>query len=266
MKLSFFILFLSCLSANILLAQYDYLPLDTLSKDDLKLNKIYLRQFNYYHFNTAMESDSSLLVLPEGLPKGYYEVYYKQDTNRLALAYYNTGRAAFVQQFYLDGSMKSDTECNTKGKWHGLHIVYARDGNEIWHAEYQFGELDKRYRLDYLAVENSTAQAIATQKAFGKYTFSSTPSRARHDQIELLPNGTFNYHLLDQNDRISNTYAGTWSVAENYITLRLSQDNIWLQPTRKFAITATVNLTALELIEVKEWGVDWYYSEYKKEQ
>jgi hypothetical protein len=244
-------------------AQKTFLPFDTLSNDDIQLLEINLPALNIYCFSTTVTNDSVLLVLPEGLPRGYYEVYYNQDTNCLALAYYNYGWSAYIQQFYKDGTMKSDTECNSQGTWHGLHILYYRNGTEAWHAEFINGVLDKRYRLDYLEVENVTEAALKTKKLFGKYSFSPTPSRARKDQIELKKDATFIYSVAINQKAFSQHYSGTWTIKENYLQLELQED-IWQFPIRKFVIKGTVHLTHLELIEIKDWGVEWYRSEYKK--
>lgn len=243
--------------------QTTFLPLDTLSKDDLALSIINLSALNIYSFSTTITQDSVLLVLPEGLPRGYYEAYYDNDTNKLALAYYNYGWSAYVQQFYRNGAIKSDTECDGRGVWHGLHILYYRDGTEAWHAEFTHGVLDKRYRLDYLEVENVTQAALQTKRLFGQYLFTPTPSRARRDQIELKADGTFTYTASTYQKPLSAVYHGQWYLEEDYLVLRIEGD-IWQFATRKFVVKGTVNLTHLELIEIKDWGVEWYRSEYQK--
>ncbi len=245
-------------------AQKNYFPIDTLNKNALELEKINYRALNIYKFNVQISSDSVFLMLPKGLPRGYYEVCYDNNPQQLALIYYNYGAAAYCQQFYKNGAMKSDSEYHPLGVLHGVHVLYSREGDEIWHAEYTFGELDKRYRLDYLEVENSTLKAIRTQKAFGTYIFEPTPSRARRDKIELRTNGHFLYWASHNDCHYCLSYTGRWRQEGNFIVLQLSKNNIWQNATRQFAILATPRLTGLELIEVKEWGVEWYHSEYKK--
>lgn len=245
------------------IGQTTFLPLDSLSKDDLELRIINVPALNIYSFSTTIQQDSVLLVLPKGLPRGYYEAYYDNDTNKLALAYYNYGWSAYVQQFYKNGAIKCDIECNSQGAWHGLHILYYRDGTEAWHAEFIHGTLDKRYRLDYLAVENVTKAALQSKRIFGKYLFTPTPSRARRDQIELKEDSTFIYTTSTNQKPLSDSYTGEWYLEKDYLVLNIEED-VWQFPSRKFVVKGTVNLTRLELIEIKDWGVEWYGSEYKK--
>ena len=247
-----------------LYAQSSYFPLDTLSSDDLQLEQINIRYGHTYFFTTTIETDSIFLILPKGLPEGYYEAYYYNDTNRLALVYYNNGARTYGQQFYADGSIKSDTEYNRLGDLHGLHILYQRTGIEAWHAEYELGVLDRRYRLDYLEVENSTKILLKTKKAFGTYEFLPTPSRGRRDRIHLEEGGTFLYECSIGDCDWCGKYKGKWWQEDDFLFLEIEDKTLWTNTIRKFAITATVMLKQLELIEVKPWGVEWYNSEYRK--
>ena len=247
-----------------LCAQSSYFPTDTLSSDDLQLEQIDVRYGNTYYFKTTIEEDSIFLILPKGLPNGYYEAYYNNDTNRLALVYYKNGARSYGQQFYANGSIKSDTEYNRFDELHGLHILYQRTGAEAWHAEYDFGELDSRYRLDYLEVENSTAILIKNKAAFGTYEFLPTPSRGRRDRIHLKEDGVFTYECSVGNCNWCGNYTGRWKQEGDFLYLELDDPTLWINPVRKFAITATALLKQLELVEVKNWGVEWYNSEYKK--
>lgn len=245
-------------------AQSNYFPLDTLSSDDVQLAEISVLYGNTYYFTTTITDDSVFLILPKGLPKGYYEAYYDNDTNRLALVYYNNGAKTYGQQFYADGSMKSDTEYNRLGDLHNLHVLYNRRSEEVWHAEYYFGVLEPQYDLEYLMVENSTDTLLKNKAAFGWYEFTPTPSRARRDRIELQEDGHFIYEYSTNGCHWCSRYEGKWKQVKDFLVLQLNDTTVWKTPVRKFAITATALLKRLELIEVKDWGVEWYHSEYKK--
>jgi len=246
--------------------QTTYFPLDTLSKDDIKLEQINRRTLNWYQFKTTIHNDSVYYLLPTGLPRGYYEAYYDNDTSKLALAYYNFGWSGYSQQFYKNGAMKSDTEYNGRGLRDGLHVIYARNGEEQWHAEFEVGALDRRYRLDYLEVENMTKVALKSKKAFGVYEFLPTPSRARKDRIILRADSTFEYVASSPNCDFCQSYQGDWTVETPYLLLTIRKKGYWRKDTRRFAITASPKLTNLELVEVKDWGVEWYNSEYRKKK
>ncbi len=244
--------------------QTSYFPLDSLSNNEIKLELIDFSYGHTYQFTTSISNDSSLLILPKGLPKGYYEAYYNNDTNRLALVYYNNGAHSYGQQFYADGSMKCDIEYNRFGDFHGLYVIYDRTGEEVWHAEYNFGVLEPKYDLNYLEVENATAMLLQNKAAFGIYEFTPTPSRARRDRIHLKADNTFSYQCSRNQQHWCDNYDGTWEAAGDFIILTLNDKSIWRTPFRKFAITANLSFTHLELIEVKDWGVEWYNSEYRK--
>lgn len=244
--------------------QGNYFTFDTLSNDEIYLEDIDFRYGHTYQFTTNITNDSIFLILPKGVPKGYYEAYYDGDTNRLALVYYNNGARTYGQQFYADGTMKSDVEYNSVGQFHGLQIWYNRSGEEVWHAEYDFGALRSQYDLEYLELENETQVLLANKKGFGLYEFTPTPSRARRERIELNENGTFVYENSTRACHYCNRYEGTWLAADNFLYLELKDSTGWRTPIRKFAITATARLTRLELMEVKDWGVEWYNSEYRK--
>lgn len=261
---SYTILIISLLTSWSSKGQANYFILDTLSNNDIYLEEVDYRYGCTYQFTTEIINDSIFLILPEGVPRGYYEAYYDNDTNRLALVYYNNGSMTYGQQFYADGTMKSDTEYNSVGAFHGLQIWYNRSGVEVWHAEYDFGLLKPQYDLAYLELENETEVLLDNKKGFGLYTFTPTPSRARREQIQLNENGTFVYENSTYDCHYCNRYEGTWTAADNFIYLELKDPRGWRTPIRKFAITATARLTRLELMEVKDWGVEWYHSEYRK--
>jgi len=244
--------------------QTNYFPLDTLTNDDIKLELINFRYGHTYQFTTTITNDSVFLIMPLGVPKGYYEAYYNNDTNCLALVYYNYGARTYGQQFYADGSMKGDTEYNRLGDFHGLHVIYDRKGEEVWHAEYNFGVLEPEYDLNYLEVDNSTAILLKNKGAFGTYEFTPTPSRSRRDRIYLREDSTFTYECSRSRCHWCDRYEGKWEAESDFIILTLKEKNVWRTDSRKFALAANVQLTRIELIEVKDWGVEWYNSEYRK--
>ncbi len=259
-----YLVFMLCLLFGpVTLAQY-CLPEETLSVDDIVLREIDLRLFNRYQFETALVSDSVLLLIPKGLPFGYFEVYYENDTNKLALIYYNYGRSAYAQQFYKNGAIKSDTEYSVGGKRHGVHVVYDRQGNEIWHAEYHNGQLDRKYHLDYITNDNVTTEAINTGRAFGVYEFLPTPSRARKDRIVLNRDTTFVYYDSNSSCDFCVERQGTWVENNGFLLLRLNDEKYWRSQNRKMVIKATTRLMQLELLEVRDCGIDWYHSNYYK--
>ncbi len=248
----------------VLYGQENYFILDTLSSDDIYLEDIDFRYGHTYQFTTTIKNDSTFLILPSGVPKGYYEAYYDKDTNRLALVYYNNGTQTYGQQFYADGTMKSDTEYNATGEFHGLQVLYNRKGEEVWHAEYVMGILKPQYDLTQLKMINKTQLLLQNKKGFGWYVFTPTPSRARRERIQLNSDQTFLYENSTRDCHYCNRYKGTWTAVDNFIYLTLIDSTGWRGTTRKFAITATNRFTHLELIEVKDWGVEWYHSEYRK--
>ncbi len=258
-----FIIF-AIIAATDLFAQGTYFPSDSLSNNDIILYEINEKHTNTYIFNSTIDQDSVFLVIPPELPLGYFEAYYYNDTNRIALLYYNNGVHSYCQQFYADGSMKSDSEYNKFGDLHGLHVIFDRKGEEVWHAEYYFGELEREYNYEFLEIENATILLLKNKQAFGTYTFTPTPSRARRDKIILRENKSFTYRNTKNNCHYCNSYEGKWVNSGNYIILTPDKSDIWRTPDRKFAITASPQLTNLKLIEVKDWGVEWYNSEYRK--
>ncbi|MCP4438523.1 MAG: hypothetical protein GY810_06225 [Aureispira sp.] len=262
---SYILLFFCLWIVSYLDAQSSYFPIDTLDANDIRLEQIDHWQGNTFVFKTTITTDSICLIMPSGLAKGYYEVYYDNDSNKLALTYYNYGRSRYTQQYYKDGSMKSDTEYNRYGLRYGLHVIYDRSGEEAWHANYYWGDLDDKYYVDYLDKANYTLEAMEAGAAWGTYEFRPTPSRARHDRIILQKDSTFSYQRYDITKASwGPIYQGTWWTQNNLLQLQLSSPAIWKYPQRDFIITGNRLRKKLELIEVKPWGLDWYYSEYKK--
>lgn len=259
-----FVIIKMVLVASQVAAQSNYLPVDTLSNNDIKLELINFRYGHTYQFKTTITNDSIFWIMPRNLPKGYYEAYYNNDTNKLALIFYNSGAKTYGQQFYANGAMKSDTEYSKEGDLHGLHVLYDRKGEEVWHAEYNFGILDYRYDLNYLEEQNQTELLIQKKEAFGWYEFIPTPSRGRRDRIHLKEDGTFVYEYSTNSCFWCNRRSGAWKLKDRHLILELKDNTIWRTAYRKMAITATPQLTRLELIEVKDWGVEWYNSEYEK--
>ena len=247
-----------------MIGQSNYFKIDSLSNNAIKLTIITNIHENSYQFSTSINSDSIFWIMPKGLPKGYFEAYYYNDTNRIALVYYNYGSKSYAQQFYSDGSMKADTEYNRLGDLHGLHVIYDRKWEEVWHAEYNFGVLEPEYDMRYLKEENSTTLLLKNKNAFGTYEFTPTPSRSRRDRITLRPDSTFTYQYSQNKCHFCFSFEGVWTTNENYIILELSNKKVWKNPTRKFAVTANNDITKIKLIEVKDWGVEWYNSDYKK--
>lgn len=246
-------------------AQSSYFPIDTLDANSIRLEQIDHWQGNTFVFRTTINTDSICLVMPAGLAKGYYEVYYDNDSNKLALTYYNYGRSRYTQQYYKDGSMKSDTEYNRHGLRNGLHVIYDRNGEEIWHANYYWGQLDDKYYPDYLEKANYTLEAVEVGAAWGTYEFKPTPSRARHDRITLQKDSSFSYQRYNISKSSWNPLStGIWYIQNELLYLQITTANVWKYPLRKFIITGNRLRKKLELIEVKPWGLDWYYSEYKK--
>lgn len=253
-----------CLFCWSMLAQQQCFELDTLSNNAIQLEAINFRYGHSYQFTTNITNDSLFLVMPKGIPKGYYEAYYHQDTNCLAMVYYNNGHRSYGQQFYANGAMKGDTEYNAQGQLHGLQVLYDRKGEELWHAEYVWDILEPQYDLKELMANNLTQQLILNPIAFGWYTFTPTPSRARRDRIHLKKEGTFIYQYSTYDCHFCFSSTGTWSLEGEYLRLALEDKTIWRTPYRKFALTANPQRTRLELLEVKDWGVEWYNSEYQK--
>ena len=244
-------------------AQPGYFPLDSLSRDDIVLEQIDLRFGNTYRFKTLVIKDSIFLNIPTFLPKGYYEVYYDNDTNRLALTYYNFGNKSYCQQFYKDGSMKSDSEYDRYGNMHGLHVLYNQNGDEIWHADYWHGSLELKYSLEYTEVFNYTEELIKNGKAWGCFEFSPTPMRERHDQIQLRADGTFSFHNFKADCDCSRHAEGKWFLKDKLLHLTADKKDVWPSGnSRKFAIIANRKAKNPVLVEVMPWGANWYGSEF----
>lgn len=243
--------------------QATYLHTVPLSSDAvvlLSINSVYHN--NSYFFDTKIESDSVFLKIPKGLPRGYFEAYYDGDSNRLAMVYYSNGANSYGQQFYKNGSMKSDSEYNKFGDLHGLHVIYDKAGEELWHAEYYFGVLEPKYNLNFLKEENYTLKAIKNKKIFGTYIFEPTPSRARREKIFLEENHRFSYQNSLNSSHYCKQYAGTWKIDSSFIVLKLDQAAIWSSNPKTYAVVRLP--VGLLLLEVKEWGVEWYNSEFIK--
>jgi hypothetical protein len=238
-------------------------PFDTLSRDDIFLLEIDLRYGNSYKFTTNIVSDSVIFILPNSLAKGYYEAYFNNDSNRLALAYYNFGNKSYAQQFYADGSMKSDSEYDRYGYMHGMHTVYDRNADEIWHADYWHGSLDLKYTFEYLEAYNYTDEFISSNKAWGCYEFSPSPMRERHDQIHLRKDGSFSYHNFKADCDCRRHSEGKWTFEKGLLLLHIDKKDVWLQGAqRRFALIARRKSKKPVLVEVSEVGLNWYASEY----
>ena len=244
-------------------AQVYKMPFDTLDAAAVKLSIINLKYGNTYVFELLIEKDSVVYVMPNTLPKGYYEAYYEKDTNRLALTYYNFGRRSYVQQFYRDGSIKSDSEYDAFGNMHGLHVVYDQEGNELWHVDYYHRNPEEKYTLDYLDRYNYTKEILLNGKAWGCYEFSPTPMRERHDQISLNKDGTFDYHNFMADCDCRRHSKGIWTVNEdNLLKLTVNNKEVWNRETKYYAIISTHKHKRIQLIEVLSSGLHWYASEY----
>lgn len=217
---------------------------------------------NNYFFDTLLENEGIFLMLPKGLPRGYFEAYYNGDTNRLALVFYNNGVHSYGQQFYENGSMKSDSEYNKHGDLHGLHVIYDKSGEELWHAEYYFGVLDYKYNLKYLQQINRTIALLQSKAAFGSYVFEPTPSRARREKIILSENHRFIYQNYLNSPPNQGIYHGRWKQQNGFLLLELRTPDIWFCNPRKMAISTVAQKQLL--LEVKDWGVEWYNSEFVK--
>ena len=255
-------MFLFCLSGQGLLAQVNCASLDTIAASDIKLEMIDLNYGNTYIITTRIDTDSLIFMLPSALPKGYYEGYYEADSNKLALVYYNFGRKSYVQQFYKDGSIKSDSEYDAYGNMHGLHVIYNRDGDELLHIDYYHGQPEEKYTLAYLKVFNYTKELMQKGKAWGCYEFSPTPMRERHDQILLKENGRFSYHnfLADCNCRRHSE--GKWIFENGLLKLTIDNKTVWNKKTKYYALIANHRQKRVRMIEVMPWGLHWYVSEY----
>lgn len=258
--LSFFFLIAAPL---IVVAQVSYFPIDTLKAADVRLDQIDLRYGNIYYFEKTINSDSIFLALPGYLPKGYYEAYYDDDTNQLALTYYNFGKRSYCQQYYKDGSMKSDTEYDRYGFMQGLHVLYNRDGDEIWHADYWHGGIEIKYSFEYLEVFNYSTELINANKAWGCYEFSPTPMRERHEQIDLRADGSFSFHNFKADCNCRRHSEGRWELKDKLLRLKIDNKDVWNgKETKIFAIVANHRMKKAQLIEVLPWGLNWYGSEF----
>lgn len=204
--------------------------------------------------------------MPNNLPPGYYEAYYEQDTNQLALNYYSYGMSNYAQQYYKSGAMKSDSEYNQIGQRHGVHVLYNRAGEEIWYAIYDKGELEYKYTFAYAKKRNRTKQATKAGKLVGRYQFTPTPSRARKDYIELQEGGTFLYAYSTQDCDYCEKAKGKWEVIDNYLRFELEENKeAWIYPQREMILVGQGKLRNLQLVDRKPWGLDWYHSEYSKD-
>ena len=263
MRIFLFIIFLF-LFEKTSFAQIDFLPFDTLNRNEIELTEINLRHGNSYRFNTYIESDTFILLLPTSLPKGYYEAFYKNDTNKLALSFYNFGNKPYAQQFYADGSMKADSEYDKYGYMHGMHVVYNSDGNELWHADYWHGHLDKRNDLKYLDYINYSSDQISNGKAFGCYTFNPTPMRERQDEIEIRADGSFSFHNYKANCDCNRHSEGKWTLKNNILEFFPDKKEIWQSGSSRRFVIIEKNGKNPYLIEYSEYGLNWYSSEFRK--
>jgi len=244
--------------------QYPDLVFDTLSRSDIELVEIDIINGNNYRFLTYIESDSNIYLMPTLIATGYYEAYYHNDSNQLAFAYYNFGKKSYSQQFYSDGNMKADSEYDQFGNMHGLHVVFDRNGEEIWHADYWHGGIELRHTKRYLEVYNYTTELIKSKKAFGCYIFKPTAMRERHDEISLNEDGSFSFHNYKADCDCNRHSKGRWKLEDGL--LRLSADNPKIWPNNKektFAIISKNGRNPL-LVEYSIYGLNWYASEYYK--
>lgn len=244
-------------------SQVNPLPFDTMSRDDIILVEIDFRHGNSYKFKTKILSDSQIYILPKSLAKGYYEAFYNNDSNRLALSYYNFGSKSYAQQFYADGSMKSDSEYDRFGYMHGMHTVYDRNADEIWHADYWHGTLEVKHTEKYLDSYNYTDEFVRSNKAWGCYEFSPSPMRERHEHIQLRKDGIFSYQNLKSNSDYSRHSEGKWTIEKGLIVMHLDKKEVWAQGAqRQFALIANRMSKKPVLVEVTEFGLNWYVSEF----
>jgi len=262
MKIKLYI-FLLFISAN-LLGQQQTVKFDSISKNDIILFEIDLEHGNSYRFKTFIETDSLIFVMPQMLPKGYYEAYYLNDSNLLAFAFYNFGNKSYSQQFYMDGSMKSDSEYDKYGNLHGLHVIYDRIGNEIWHSDYWHGEVEPMYTKKYLERFNATSKLISNAKAFGCYVFWPSPMRERHDEILLSADGSFSFHNYKANCDCERHSIGNWRLENGLLKLSAENPKIWSGAKEKtFAIIAKNSRNPV-LVEYCTFGLNLYGSEFYK--
>ena len=237
---------------------------DTIQRTDLELMEIDLDNGNNYRFNTQIDSDSVIFSMPAMLPKGYFEAYYQNDSNLLAFTYYNFGNKPYLQQFYLDGSMKADSEYDKFGNMHGLHVVFDRNGEEIWHADYWHGAPESKYTEKYLKLYTCTEKLITEKKAFGCYIFEPTPMRERKDEILLKADGSFVFHNYKADCDCNRHSKGIWKLENGLLKLQAENSKIWPQGTVKtFAILANKGRNAV-LVEINSYGLNWYASEFYK--
>lgn len=259
-----FLIFQLLLIISVAFAQSNAYRSDTISRNDIQLHEIDLRHGNTYHFNTLIQSDSSIFIMPTMLPKGYFEAFYNKDTNKLAFTFYNFGNKSYSQQFYADGSMKADSEYDKYGNMHGLHVVFDRNGEEIWHADYWHGSTESSYNAAYLEVYNYTETLILNKKAFGCYVFKPTPMRERHDEIFLKPDGSFSFHNYKSDCDCNRHSKGTWTLKDGLLQLKADNPKIWPLGTEKtFALIAKRGRKPF-LIEYNSFGLNWYASEFYK--
>jgi hypothetical protein len=261
MKKNIYIL-LNLICPILLLGQQPYFPMDSLNADSVELLEIDLRHGNTYRFRHFLREDSVYLLMPPQLPKGYYEAYYDGDTNKLALTYYRFGRHSYAQQYYRDGSMKSDTEYDRYGLRHGMHVLYDRAGEELWHVDFYRGALEKEYSPAYIEAYNYTQVLIENGKAWGCYEFEPTPMRARHDQLHLREDGTFSYHNFKADCPCRRHSEGKWTLKGDRLELSVDNEEVWGQKKRVYVILANRRHKRRQLIWMRPWGAHWYASEY----
>ena len=244
--------------------QLHTIDFDTLTRADLELVEIDLINGNNYRFTTHIESDNNIYLMPAMLPKGYFEAYYHKDSNHLAFTYYNFGKKSYSQQFYFDGSMKSDSEYDQYGNMHGMHVIFDRNGEEIWHADYWHGEPELRHTKNYLDVFNYTSELIKSKKAFGCYVFNPTPMRERHDEISLNSDGSFQFHNYKSNCDCNRHSNGKWRLEDGLLKLEAENPKIWpLGKEKTFALISKNGRNPV-LVEYSNFGLNWYASEFYK--
>lgn len=243
-----------------------YFPFESkqLSCDLIKLKSIEKAHFNIYILDTILDHESLFLKVPENSPPGYYEAYYDNDSLKLALVYYNYGEGSFVQQFYINGAMKSDTEYNIKGKAHGLHTVYDKEGNEIVHQEYNNGQLYEQY--DYLKnwQFNRTAQLKRKNKIAACYYFLSTPSRNRTEYIRLKKDGTCMLYYTIKNLSELNLLKGNWKFVQDHLEIKFEKNDYQIQSNKKYILVRPNIFSSIRLVEFKDQYIEWYHSDFNK--
>ena len=243
-----------------------YFPFESkqLSSDLIKLKSIEKAHFNIYILDTILNRENLFLKVPENAPHGYYEAYYNNDTLKLALIYYNYGEGSFLQQFYIDGAMKSDTEYNINGKAHGLHIVYDKEGNEIVHQEYTNGQLYEQYDYHKNWKCNRTAQLNKKNKIAACYYFLSTPSRNRTEYIKLNKDGTCMFYYSINNLSEMYLLTGNWKFVQDHLEITYDKNDYQIQSIKKYILIRPNLFSSIRLVEFKDQYIEWYHSDYNK--